>query len=107
MDLEHIYPGLHGKSVQFTKGGGDMTTCCQNFDELCSSMENSDNSGKGRTVFLSILKTNDKKCIFPLFQKNCDDHLTELHDPTHSLGNAALSNWLTNYFNNTQKIRHV
>jgi len=29
-----IYAGLHGKSMQFTKGGGDMTTCCENFDEL-------------------------------------------------------------------------
>jgi len=64
MDLEHIYPGLHGKSVQFTKGGGDMTTCCQNFDELCSSMENSENSGKRQTVFLSNLQIKDNK-IFP------------------------------------------
>ena len=52
MDSDHleahfaIYVGLYGKSVQFKKGGDDMTTCCQNFDELFSSLENSENSGK-------------------------------------------------------------
>jgi len=48
MDLHlDLYAGLHVKSVQFTKGGGgDMTMCCQNSDELFSSMENSENSGK-------------------------------------------------------------
>jgi len=32
--------------VQFTKGEDDMTMRCQNCDELCSSIENSENSGK-------------------------------------------------------------
>ena len=55
-----IYVGLHGKSVQFTKGGGDLTTCCQNLYERCSSIENSENSRKRLTVFLCILQINDK-----------------------------------------------
>jgi len=38
MHILTFYTGLQGKSVQFMKGGGDMTTCCQNFDELCSSI---------------------------------------------------------------------
>ena len=39
------------------KGWGDVTKCCQNYDELCSSMENSENCGKSKTVF-SIQFTN-------------------------------------------------
>jgi len=48
----YMYAVLHGRSVQFSKGGGDMTTYCQKFDELCSSMENFENSGNMQTLFV-------------------------------------------------------